>query len=780
MQMLKRLALVMIAALVVAPTSIAQTVNITLDGVEVTPGTDSNAVTLTTSSRAYAGVSKTADPLQIMVQLDGTSVGLVPPRVEVNSEFINVVTVEQLSDAGGVFTKIVIGLNRDVEYTATPTGNQVVIDLFPKGAGPDRQDDLIATEVVLDEEDVQELSSVRGSHTYYGGGANKVQGVDFKSFRTLSRIIITGDQPIQYDAAPTSENRMVLTLHDASLGTGLERRLDTTRFLSAVEAVSTYQSRQVRTDVMVVVDLIESIQPEVKTLQGGTILQLDFPVPDSVAAARADVVPEIETWLDTLEPEDVDPEAGKLQQSATGQETLITGGGRSDPGRASGRSAGLFGSEGVFLQPRPGHRYRGRRMNMDLVNADIHNVFRMISHVSKVNIISSDNVQGTVSVRLTDVPWDQALAAILQAKGLGATQLGNIIRVAPIDVIKSEQESALQAEKARLERLPLDILTLPLNYANAKEVSETIKQIISERGSISVDTRTNTLVIEDVGANITKARELVKTLDRKTPQVLIEARIVEVNTSYQKELGIQWGGGLNFTPGTGAPTGVWFPNAIGLSGGRDPLGAPTNYTSAPNYVVDLPAASGRNTLALTLGSIGGIINLDARLAAMESNGTGRVVSTPRITTVTNKQARVKQGSRVPFQTVSVRGTQTQFVDAVVELVVTPHITSDRTVFLDVMVTKDRPDFSTTVDGQPVIEKKEAETLVMVRDGDTAVIGGVYSVEETSSHEGVPGLKNVPVIGAIFRRKLASTERKEMLVFLTPKILVDETERAGKL
>ena len=625
------------------------------------------------------------------------------------------------------------------------------------------------------------LSSVAGAHAYKGGG-NKIRGVDFQQQleSSLSRLVISGSSALDYSTAYPSDNRVVVAIRNASLGSGLERKIDTSQFASAVTGVSAFRSRQNKGEVKVVVDLREAVTPTVR--EEGRSLILDFPIPASVAGATYTAPVITQSAQD-----DGIVDAGgddDVIESAVAREVLIgTGGELSDPSTVSKRrTRSIFGGDGVFLgEIDPNHQWSGFPLNLNLVNADIHNVFRLISAVSQLNIVSSDDVEGEVTVQLAEVPWDQALAAILQAKGLGAVQYGTIVRVAPIDSIRKEREDAAAAKAAEIDSLPLRVLTLPLNYANANEVMAQLEAMLSKRGSLAFDERTNSLIVRDIDRNLSQIRQLVRALDTRTPQVHIEARIVEANSSFSRSLGIQWGGNLNFSPATGAPTGLFFPNSVGMSGGGTAStvttggasttgGAGTNFTTVPNYVVDLPAAAQSGSIGLSLGSISNMINLDARLTAGESNGTGKIISAPSITTVTNKPATIRDGARIPYQTASLRGTNVQFVEAVLLLQVTPQITADGTIFLDIQVTKNRPDFGAAINNLPTIQIKEAKTTVMVANGDTAVIGGVYSYEESINRQFVPGLGKIPVLGWLFKTTNKRQDRRELLVFITPTIV----------
>jgi type IV pilus assembly protein PilQ len=735
-----------------------------------------------------------AEPPQINIQCAGITIGDLDPILTVDNGYIVRVELAEASDADGTNSEIRVFLTQMYEYDLEFAANGLTLNVRSPDAGGDddgmdaiaaamaEEEDVAASsgsdaELRLDSTRTGALSSVDGDHVY-GSGDTQVRGVDFQQQAAdgISRLIITGSRRLDYETSYPSEQRMVLSIRDAALGTGLERRIDTSQFASAVDGVSAFRSRQTRGEVKVVVDLREAVTPTIS--EQDNVVLIDFPIPPSIAGAAYDAPETVETYEEP-EPEVVDD----VQQSAVARERLIGGGGQVlDPAKsATRRVQGIFGQDGVFLgEIDPNHQWRGFPINLNLVNANIHNVFRLIAAVSKLNVVSSDDVAGEVTVQLAEIPWDQALAAVLQAKGLGAMQYGNIIRVAPIETIRKEREDAAAAKAAEVESLPLRVLTLPLNYAGAADVMTQLENMLSKRGSITFDERTNSLIIRDIDRNLSQLRQLVKALDTRTPQVHIEARIVEANSQMSRTLGIQWGGNLNFSPATGAPTGAFFPNAIGLSGGNTATtvtsaaqtvgGRPSNFTTVPSYVVDLPAQSNAGSLGLSLGSLTGVLNLDARLTAGETAGTGRIISAPSITTVTNQSATIRDGARIPYETASLRGTNVQFVEATLLLQVTPQITADGTIFLEVNLTKNRPDFGGAVRGLPTIQIKEAETTVMVADGDTTVIGGVYNFEESIAKQMVPGLGRIPVLGWLFKTSTKREDRRELLVFITPTIV----------
>ncbi len=426
-------------------------------------------------------------------------------------------------------------------------------------------------------------------------------------------------------------------------------------------------------------------------------------------------------------------------------------------------------------------RYRGRRIDLDFNNADIHNILRLLAEVGGVNIVTSDDVSGTVTIRMRNVPWDQALEVILQAKGLGMVRRGNLIRVAPLETLEKERELAIERRK-QLETLePLETRLVPVSYATATDLEPRVEELLSERGSVSVDERTNVLIVRDIADTLDDIEELIRTLDTQTPQVLVEARIVEATSQYVRDVGIQWGGDVSMSTATGNPTGLIFPANLGVIGGNYDQQTPTGglspfqrTISSPNFAVNLPATTGTGqggALGITMGALGGGVNLAVRLSAAESNGVVRIISSPRILTLDNHEAHIAQGTLIPYSQISAQGVQTAFQEAKLELRVRPHVTSDGSVSMHVKVTRDEPDFTrTSPRGDPTILKREAETDLLIEDGHTAVIGGIYTRNTGRTVDQIPFFGDIPILGVLFQRRRVRDERNELLIFLTPRIV----------
>ncbi len=428
----------------------------------------------------------------------------------------------------------------------------------------------------------------------------------------------------------------------------------------------------------------------------------------------------------------------------------------------------------AFAIPDSGKRYTGRRLSLDFKDADIDNILRLIAEISNLNIVTSDDVKGKLSLRLINVPWDQALDIVLESHGLGMVRTGNVVRIAPAGKLKVEDEAAIAAKaaKQKLEDLTLEII--PVNYATASDIEKQIKSLLTDRGKVTIDTRTNALVVSDVKTAIDQARALVAALDTVTPQVLIEARIVEASLDFSREIGIQWGGTFTASAATSNDPGGNFPNPITVTGG-----------AGSGFAVNLPAAIGAGSgggLNFNLGSLTNFLNLDVRLSALERTGEGRIISSPRVTTLDNKEASIEQGLSIPFETTSTGGTQTTFIDANLNLTVTPHVTNDESIGLKIKASKNAPDSSVRgASGAPSIAKKEARTEVLVKNGHTTVIGGIFQIDRSDTVAGVPWFQKIPLIGWLFKKTTVTDKKTELLIFITPRIVrpVGQQAAAGK-
>jgi type IV pilus assembly protein PilQ len=416
-------------------------------------------------------------------------------------------------------------------------------------------------------------------------------------------------------------------------------------------------------------------------------------------------------------------------------------------------------------------------LSIDFQNANIKNIFRIIAEVSGYNLVLSPDVAGTVNVRLVDVPWNKAFELILQNGALGRVCEGNVIRIVP-------NATLLAAQVAE----PLVTEMTRINYAKIEDMVKNLGGLKSPRGSITADVRTNTLILTDIPEKVDEMITVIKTLDVKTPQVMIEAKLVEVNKNYAQELGIQWG---IFTSRIDTSNTDGFPAIINTGSGsrvtkagrdiRGQLPSGINNGFDPGFVVDLGIPSDpAGQFGVLLATLDLDHALDIQLEALETQGKSRTISNPKVTTLDNIEATIQSGQRVPVISQSNnQGIQIQFVEVNLELKVTPHITADENIYMKIAATQNNADFANSVFGSPSINTKEAFTEVLVYNGTTTVLGGIYQKEMSENRTNVPFFADIPVIGYLFRNRIESDEITELLIFVTPTIVRSETAYTDK-
>ncbi|MHC8289388.1 type IV pilus secretin PilQ [Pseudomonas sp. XS1P51] len=412
--------------------------------------------------------------------------------------------------------------------------------------------------------------------------------------------------------------------------------------------------------------------------------------------------------------------------------------------------------------------YSGEKLSLNFQDIDVRSVLQLIADFTNLNLVASDTVQGGITLRLQNVPWDQALDLVLKTKGLDKRKIGNVLLVAPADEIAARERQELESQKQIADLAPLRRELLQVNYAKAADIAKLFQSVTSaeakvdERGSITVDERTNNIIAYQTQDRLDELRRIVAQLDIPVRQVMIEARIVEANVDYDKSLGVRWGGSLQ-------NKGNW--NTSGVSNGADAsstIGTPGS-TSTNSPFVDLGTAA--NTSGLGIAFITDNVLLDLELTAMEKTGNGEIVSQPKVVTSDKETAKILKGTEIPYQEASSSGaTSVSFKEASLSLEVTPQITPDNRIIMEVKVTKDEPDYLNKVQDVPPIKKNEVNAKVLVNDGETIVIGGVFSNTQSKVVDKVPFLGDVPYLGRLFRRDVVSEKKSELLVFLTPRIM----------
>ena len=557
---------------------------------------------------------------------------------------------------------------------------------------------------------------------------NIIEAIGFEAKEGVATITIESDEMVQYEVIPGQKDRLTLKLKNVILAQKFQVARDVTEYDSPVSFISSFRDPVKEDDVLIVIEFKEQKEDEIESdvIQGPNLITVNVQV----------------KVLDEQE---------RLAQKSLQEQWAFDIRVATTPGAAK--------------------NYRGELVSFDFKDADVRDVLRILADISGFNMVVAKNVSGTVTLKLNNIPWDQALDVVLEDAGLGAIVEGNVMKIAPLGTLQARQRAIRAASASKEEFEPLITKQVFVNYARAEELEPLADPLLSQRGEMRIDIRTNSVLVTDVPLRVNEIAELLEDLDTRTPQVLIESRIVQATLDFTRELGVQWGFNYQASAETGNPTGATFPASINAGGANvgDPFG-----TAGDTFIVDLPAAAGTGAggaFGLVLGSLTGAYDLDIRISALENRGDGRVLSSPKVLTLDNTPARIEQGVSIPFLSVSAAGTQTQFVDATLRLEVTPQVTNDDRVLMTIKVTDNAPDDTLTgANGQPSIRRNEAETQVLATDGETIVIGGIFTRAVTESEASVPWFSRIPLFGWLFQNTSSRDQRRELIVFITPRIV----------
>jgi type IV pilus assembly protein PilQ len=603
-------------------------------------------------------------------------------------------------------TRVVLNLDTMVPYETRRSGNTIFVTLGSEAVADNR---------------TQFEGAPGESRSFAARGGRAIENIDFR--RTTEgggRVLVTLSDPSTPVDIRQEGGRVVAEFKNTTLPSELMRRLDVMDFATPVNTVDALRANS---DARIVI----SAQ--------GTYDQLAY---QSDNEFTIEINPEVE-----------------------------------DPERSS-----------LFSETK---EYTGQRLTLNFQDIETRAVLQLLAETSGRNIVVSDTVQGNVTLRLRNVPWDQALDIVMTTKGLDMRQNGNVIIVAPAEEIAARETADLEARKAINELEPLYSEFLQVNYAKAASLAELIRSsegqnsLLSDRGTVSIDERTNTLLVQDTAEKLQDIRRLVRTLDIPIRQVLIESRIVIVNDDLSRELGVRLGvtafeenstDGVTVISGTGTGTDTMIGSALDNladNGTIFPIELPT-LTNRYNVNVPIQDAAGRFSLAVLETDY----LVDLELTAMEAEGRGEIVSTPRVITANQKEARIEQGVEIPYQESASSGaTTTQFKKAVLSLTVTPQITPDNNIIMDLLVSNDTVGelvASATGGFVPSIDTRAVETQVLVNDGQTVVLGGIYETERRETITKVPLLGDIPAVGNLFKSRQNVSNKAELLIFVTPKIL----------
>ncbi len=651
-----------------------------------------------------------ADPARIALDLPGTALGLSSRRRDVNLGPLDTILT---AEAGGR-TRVVLNLDSMVAYDTRKSGNTIFVTLGGDGG------DTGVTQFAGS-------APQRGaSPSFASSGARQINSVDFRRTRDGGgRVMVNLSDPGTPVDIRQEGGRVVAVFKDTSLPAELMRRLDVMDFATPVITVDSLRT---------------NLDTRIVITAEGSYEQLAY---QSDNEFTIEINPRVE---------------------------------------AEEEGSSLFSET---------KEYEGQRLTLNFQDIETRAVLQLLAETSGRNIVVSDTVQGNVTLRLRNVPWDQALDIVMTTKGLDMRKNGNVIIVAPTEEIAARETADLEARQAITELEPLYSEFLQVNYAKAVDLAALIggesgpgvgtNSLLSERGSVGIDDRTNTLLVQDTADRLQDIRRLVRALDIPIRQVLIESRIVVVNDDFSRDLGVRFGvtgvnenssDGLISVTGTGEASDIIVGSALGNmanTGNAFPDSAPG---IADRYNINVPVENPAGRLALAVLDSDYIVDLE--LTALQAEGRGEIVSTPRLITANQKEARIEQGVEIPYQESASSGaTTTQFKEAVLSLTVTPQITPDNNIIMDLLVQKDNVgELTPSATGGlvPSIDTRSVETQVLVRDGQTVVLGGIYETERRETVNKVPFLGDIPGVGNLFRSTSNVTNKAELLIFVTPRIL----------
>jgi len=730
-----------------------QAVGKTITAIQTVATARADTVIIKASDDLTYSSAKQLDPLGVILLFPETSLGELASEYTPDNRTIRRITPSLSPDQKNV--RLEIGLNLDLPYEVIKNGSDLEIvfaheeeisaaDDAAQGAAMPVKPMLVSAP----EKDASNPAVAQGISQKVSGKPSSVERIDFSGQEDGKSLVILGTTyPVAFDVQKIGDRTLKVRLFNTRLPEfRRDRPLITTRFESAIDRISPVQARDTVNATDIIIELREWVP--YRPVQENNQLTLYFDA-SSIGPRPLDSA-SMPSWQQAL---NENPPATEPQPQQLTTISQVQPQGQATPDNR-------YSDE---LEEKK--QYTGQKIALDFYQTDIKNVFKILQQVSGKNYAVDKDVTGEVTISLEKpVPWDQVLDLILKMNQLGKVEHEDIIRIAKTATLQKEQEALqekMKAIQARIEQEktlePLVTEYMLINYANAeKEIAPNIKGVLTkDRGSMTIDSRNNQIIITDTRAILGKVKAIINEIDRVTPQVLIEARIVEINDTFNREIGMSW-------------------SANGEDIYNDSLDGMYSYHAAMNTQYKAEnAGAGEGIIDFNftrLNAWGTPIVLDAALKAMEEEGNGKIISSPKILTLDNKKAIIRQGLRVPYQTVDENGQiNTEFQDVDLSLEVTPLVTPDQRVSMKIKTTKnDIVDFSPL--GDPITSINEAETELLVNDGETIVIGGVVKSDVKNGETGFPILKDIPIIGWLFKTETTDNSKQEMLIFLTPKIV----------
>ncbi|MGB7295678.1 MAG: type IV pilus secretin PilQ [Candidatus Aminicenantales bacterium] len=703
----------------------------------------------------------------LVLELDHVNLSGQPP---IQAAGIPLVTAIHLEKAGAEQVRLSIQLRESVPYTIKIEENQTVVTLNRIQRG--------LSDPPIEAQAQQQLDKTAGS-TVFMNSVNMEDGDSEVRFRAR----LSGETVSQAFAL---ENplRLVVDVFNAVYEEPASY-LPVDRYGLKKVRVAQFQLSNPRSITRMVFDLKEPIcynlhsdddeivvsffkeKSPVLASAAGTVVPESAPPPSPpvVTAAKIEAAPEIEV----NSPVPVAPAKAENGENSKAEA-------KKSPPPARQEEVSFGQEQEQRYQPRTlmerEVKYTGEIISLKFKDADLRDVILYLGDFAKLNVVFDPEVRGVVTCNLEDVPWDQALDILLRNNKLGKVLEGNVLRIAPVSVLTREDEDQRKLRESKELAGPLIVKTVTLSYSKARDVLGLLNAKKSSRGEITIDERTNTLIISDVRENLDLLERLLSVLDTPTPQVSIEARIVEATSTFIRNLGIQWGWRGVADPYYGNQTSLEFPNKVLSDGAVIPQGIVTKGIGGPlgGYSINLPAPAFNTAVGFSFANILDTFRLDMYLSALETAGEGRIISSPKVTTQNNQQAEIVQGRQIPVQTVANFTVTTRYVNAALELRATPQITAEGTIIMTIEIQNNAADFANLVNGIPPITTQSARTTVMIPDGGTTVIGGIYRTEDSITRDRVPFLHTIPILGNLFKSFARTKQNRELLIFITPRII----------
>ena len=729
-----------------------------IKSISVNPGPDRTVVEITYRGSAPYKAFKLLDPPRIILDIRAKPSGDLPKKKDVYSGELTTITAAE-GRTQALTTRVTIGLLTPLDYAVEDRDGKIMVTLTPQKAAAKA-----APKATAGEQKEIELPFTPSEPRIFFKkkpiDLTQILGIDFTMLaHGKSRVIVTTDKKARYSIDQKGAKTIVLAIPDATIPPLIMRQVDSSQFNGAVDRIKASRSPAGRL-VTVEITLKEMVPYHVK--QTRNEITIDF--------GRTSVRPVEKKIVPLRLAQGTQP--AQAQAPAQKQTAVVAM-------PVSAKAKGIPGLQ---------KKYTGAPMTMDFVNADVTNILRLIAEVSNLNIVWGPDVKGTVSMRLKNVPWDQALDLVLDNNNLGMRRVGNVIWVTTkshISQIEAEERRKVQEYEAQLEAArkkmlqekekekelePLVTQYIPVDFAKADEIKALIP--ISEAGkkrgaTISVDARTNTIIIKDIASSVEQAKQIVKQFDTPVKQVMIEARIVDASDDFIRDLGIQWD---QFQIQQRSGTGVTFTDFGGTPSSVDPATPGTDLPAgsrlvSPTFVTNIPSDWTPN-MGLVFSKLSGsgltATILDAKLALSESEGTSKIISAPKVIAMNGQSATISRGDSIIIP--ATENVASTTLDATLSLTVTPTVSFNNYITLDVQVTDDSAPTTTR------LKKKSIETKLMVKSGETVVIGGIYKEDNSKDENGIPGLRRIPFFGWLFKAQRKKKSKSELLIFLTPTVV----------